>query len=77
MTAPFCIRFLPWIKLCSGLVLIWLFVFVAAPRVQKYSYIAKVHDVIRENNIDATALVYTEIQEFGDADVHIRDAMNY
>jgi hypothetical protein len=35
------------------------------------------HDHIRENSIDATALYYTEVEEFAEAETHIRNAMKY
>lgn len=64
-------------KLLGGLLLIFLFVFWIAPSMQRLPYVEEVHACVRENNIDATALIYSDIDEFGDADVSIRDSMKY
>ncbi len=66
-----------WGKLAIGLFVIYLFVFWIAPFLQRLPPIQEVHNHIQHHNIDASALVYTESEEFGDADVSIRDAMNY
>ncbi len=66
-----------WGKLGLGLLVIFVFVFWVAPALERLPYIAEVHDYVYEHDIDATALVYSEIEEFGDADVSIRDAMKY
>ncbi len=66
-----------WGALILSLLIMWLFVFQAAPAMQQIGCIADVHEAIRDYDIDATGLVYTEVELFGDADVHIRDAMKY
>ena len=66
-----------WGLFLLGIVSIWAFIFVLAPLLQRTPYIGEMHDFIQENDIDATALVYTDVEEFGDADVYIRDAVNH
>lgn len=66
-----------WIRLVLGLLVLWLFVFVLAPWMQKFGPVRRVHEFIRENDIDATALVYTDVEEFGDCEAHVRDALRY
>ncbi|MDP8244741.1 MAG: hypothetical protein P9L94_11710 [Candidatus Hinthialibacter antarcticus] len=60
-----------------GVLSIYLFVFILAPAMQRFPYIVELHQYVIEHDIDAAALFYTEIEEFGDADVSIRDAMKY
>ena len=66
-----------WAKLLLGCVSIYLFVFILAPAMQGLPYIEDVHNYVNEHDIDAAALFYTEIDEFGDADVSVRNAMKY
>ena len=44
---------------------------------QGLPYIEDVHNYVNEHDIDAAALFYTEIDEIGDADVSVRNAMKY
>ncbi|MBL7224398.1 MAG: hypothetical protein ISS72_11140 [Candidatus Brocadiae bacterium] len=66
-----------WGKLAAGLLLIWAVVFWLAPWLQRFGPVKRVHESVRERGIDATALVYTEVEEFADADCHVRDALRY
>ncbi len=66
-----------WGALIFSLLIIWLFVFQIAPAMQEIECIADVHEAIRDYDIEATGLIYTEVELFGEADVHIRDAMKY
>ncbi len=66
-----------WLKFGIGVFLIWFSVFVLAPWMQQINTIQVLHEHIRENNIKATALYYTEIEEFDDADSYMRDALKY
>jgi len=66
-----------WLKLALGLLLLWVWVFVLAPWLQRFGPVRRVHEHIRRNDIDATALVYTDVEEFGDCEAHVRDALEY
>ncbi len=66
-----------WGMFLLGIATIWCFVFVIAPLLQKVSYVGEMHEFVLKNDIDATALVYTDIEEFADADVYIRSAMDH
>ena len=70
-------RLLQWLRLLAGLLVVWAVVFVAAPALQQWRPVAAVHDVIREKDIEATGLVYTEVEEFSDADSYMRATMKY
>ena len=66
-----------WLRLGLGLAVIWVCVFVVGPLMERIPSIGRMHEYIRENSIDATALYYTEVEEFADAETHIRNAMKY
>ena len=66
-----------WMRLALGLLVLWLFVFVLAPWAQRFGPVRRVHEHTRQNDIDATALVYTDVEEFGDCEAHVRDALQY
>ena len=66
-----------WVRLALSLLILWLFVFVLAPWVQTFGPVRRIHEHIRRNDIDATALVYTDVEEFGDCEAHVRDALQY
>lgn len=70
-------RLRAWLRLCLGLAVIWFCVFVLGPWLERIPTIGRMHDHIRENSIDATALYYTEVEEFAEAETHIRSAMQY
>jgi len=66
-----------WARLALCLLVLWGFVFQVAPRLQRLDVVRALHDVVREKDIDATALYYTEIDEFNDTASYMRDAMRY
>ena len=66
-----------WAGLAGGLLVLYAFVFWVAPWLQHFGPVKRVHERVRERGIDATALVYTEVEEFADADCHMRDALRY
>lgn len=66
-----------WTALLICLLTVWVFVFQVAPRLQRIEPIRVVHECARSRDIDATALYYTEVPEFSDADVYVRDALKY
>lgn len=64
-----------WLKLALGLAGIWLFVFFLAPWLSGFEPAKSILDFVHENDIDATALFYTEIDEFSEAEIAVRDAL--
>ena len=66
-----CVRFL------LGLTAIMLFAFVVVPLIQRLGPVAEVRDAIRNREIDATALFYTESDISSEAEGAIRNAMKY
>lgn len=65
-----------WAKLSLGLACVWLFVFVLAPWISRMEPVKPVLDFVHENDIDAAALFYTEIEEFSEAEIAVRHALN-
>jgi hypothetical protein len=74
-------RFFPvarrWARLFLGVLLIWAFMFIVAPWVEKTPAVEPIIRFIEENDIDASALYYTEIEEFSEAEIHMENAMNF
>ncbi len=74
-------RFLPlswrWTRLFLCIFLIWVFMFIAAPWVEKMPAVEPIISFIDENYIDASALYYTEIEEFFEAEIHMENTMNF
>ena len=66
-----------WAGLIAGLGLIWAFVFLIAPALQRTEMVRPLAQYVRESGIDASALYYTEVQETGEAEMSIRDALAY
>jgi len=66
-----------WACLLAGLGAIVFFMFVAAPLMQRVEPVKTIHTFIRERDIDATPLFYTEAEEFSQAERHMRDAARF
>jgi hypothetical protein len=70
-------RWRAWGKLVLGLFVAWLFVFQFAPWLREIGPVKDVLDSVREHGIDATALFYTEVEEFGVAEHAVRHALEF
>ena len=66
-----------WTKFTAGLLLLMLFAFGVIPWLQSFGKIGEMKDFILENEIDATGLVYTDVEAFSDADISMRNSMKY
>lgn len=64
-----------WCRLALGVAVIWAMVFVVAPGLARVGLVRRLHECLRRSDIDATALFYTDVEEFGDAEAHVRDAL--
>ncbi len=69
--------FRKWAALLFGVFLIWLFMFVIAPWIQKSPSVKPLADFIEESGIDASALFYTEVEEASDAELYMRSTLEY
>lgn len=56
---------------------LWVFMNHIAPWMDQRQSIQPLIDFIEENNIDASALYYTEIEEFAEADIQMNHSMDY
>lgn len=66
-----------WLKLLVGLALVIFFMFVIAPLGDHVPGFHSMFQFIEEKNLKATALYYTDIDEFGEAAVSIRNSLEY
>ena len=66
-----------WARLFFSIVVIWAFMFIVAPWVAKAPVVEPIISFIEENGIDASALYYTDIEEFSEAGIHMENTMNF
>lgn len=66
-----------WLALSAWLFLIWVFMFILAPWMQKSQAVKPLADFIEEREIDASALYYTEVEEASVAELNIRSGIEY
>lgn len=63
--------------LAASLLFIWFFIFRIAPWFDQRPSIEPIVDFIEERGIDASALYYTEIEEFAEAEIQINHSMRF
>lgn len=66
-----------WLWLAVGLVLIIIFMFVMEPFKKIFPGMETMSAFIEERGIRATALYYTDIDEFGEAAASLRNTLEY
>lgn len=66
-----------WSRFLLGVSLILFFMFGIGPLLDKMPYIQPMVQFIEEREIDATALYYTEIEEFSEAAINMENTMDY
>lgn len=70
-----------WLKQCAGLiagvVFIWIFAVYFTSWLGNLSFMKPLISFIKENDIKATAIYYTDIEEFAEADHMLRQLMTY
>lgn len=67
----------PWLKLVLGLVLVVLFMYVMGPFKEIFPGMGTMSRFVEERDIKATALYYTDIDQFGEATASLRDSRDY
>lgn len=65
------------IRLLMGILAIWVFMFVLAPFMDDKPLVKPLVDFIEKRNIDASALYYTEIEEFSTASLFFDNSRRY
>ena len=66
-----------WLKFAAGLSLILLFAFGVVPAFQRLGPVADLRDAIERSGIDASALFYTENEEFYEATSSLNNAARF
>jgi hypothetical protein len=66
-----------WVRLLLALAAVLVFMFVIAPAGLKLPGFQSMSALIAEKNLRATALYYTDIDEFGEAAVTLRNNREY
>ena len=64
-------------NLLFGIFIILFFMFGIAPLIDKTPYARIITEFIEDRSIDATALYYTEIEEFSEAAINMQNSMDY
>jgi len=67
----------PWLGLALGLALLVFFIFVAAPWINKLPMVRPLAEYIEKTGMDAGALYYTEVEETGEAEMHMRETFEH
>ncbi len=63
--------------LALAIFLVLFFMLYLGPAIQETQYFRPMVRFIEERGIDASALYYTEIEEFSDADISMNNTMDY
>jgi hypothetical protein len=63
-----------WTRLALCVLAVLVFVFVVGPLLSEAPLVRTLTRFIDDHSIEASALFYTEVDEFSDADVHMRNA---
>lgn len=66
-----------WPALFACILLIWVVIFHIGPWLDRHPSIQPLVKFIDEQNIDAGALYYTEIEEFSEADIQMNHTMDF
>jgi hypothetical protein len=66
-----------WAYLFACLFLVWAFIFVFAPYMEKLPVIKPITKFIENSGIDAGALYYTEVEEASLAELNMYNTVNY
>ena len=73
--SPFFLGWKPWIKMISGFGLVLFFIYVIGPLGLKLQLVGKMADVIAQNDIRPTALFYTDLESFAEAEAAMRNRL--
>ena len=63
--------------LLLSIFLIWVFMFVIGPELERIPLVRPLITFIEARDIDAGAYYYTDIEEFSEADIHMSNTMAY
>ena len=66
-----------WAALFLCFFLVWVFMFVIAPWIEKMPAVRPLAEFIEESGIDASALFYTDVEEASEAELNMYNTMKY
>ena len=67
----------PWLKLVMGIGWVVLFMYVIGPFILRAPGFSSMSGFIEKRDIKATALYYTDIDEFAEAEITLRHSFKY
>ena len=70
-------RFRPVLKLLVSILIILFFMFYAGPKLGQSPWLKPLADFIEERNINANVYFYTEVEEFSEANINMKNTMAY
>ncbi len=70
-------RFKEWMLFLFSILIIICFIFILGPLLDQLPLLKPIVQFIEENDIDAGALYYTEIEEFSTAEINMKNTMDY
>ena len=70
-------RVKPVMKLLASIVIIMFFMLYAAPKMGQVSWFKPIADFIEERDINANVYFYTEVEEFSEANINLKNTMAY
>lgn len=66
-----------WLSLMLGVLLIWAFVFVVAPLIDRVPAVGQAHETIKDEKIEAGAFWYADVEKVGEAATFMRNARDF
>lgn len=66
-----------WLCFLFGVLLIWLFVFIVAPLIDRVPFVGQAHGTIKEEEIEAGAFWYVDVEKVAKAATFMRNVRDY
>ena len=67
----------PVLKLLASILIILVFMFYVGPKLGQLSWFKPLADFIEERDINANMYFYTEVEEFSEANINMKNTMAY
>ena len=64
-----------WLRFAIGVCVILCVAFILIPWMQRFGMARELREFVEEHRIEATGLFYTEVVEFSEAEISIRDSL--
>jgi len=66
-----------WLSFLLGIFLIWVFIFLVAPLIDRVPVAGRAHDKIKEEGIEAGAFWYVDVEKVGKAATYMRNVRDF